>query len=178
MVAAGLLISVQLHSCRPALTAELGTSGFVLSLVVTGIIATYATTITLLPLVAGFSPAGTIRETVNRWAGFTIGAIQGGILSALVLSAVLILEPIAKHRLYYDSEARDHQMARVLAVKLVEYAKETNASAIGPTVAHYNLFRLLPPLEELQHDLLGLRNPLRRTPSKSEQAVKKHFAAR
>lgn len=178
LVAAGLLGSILIQFCRPALTAGLGTSGFALSVIVSGMIVALATTAALRRLIVRFFSAGPSLEAVNRWAGFGIGAGQGAILCGLVLGGLLVLEPIAKDRLFNDDHARDNKIPQVLAAKVVEYAGKTSESAIGPTVAHYNPFRLLPPLEELRNDLRDLRNPLTRAPSKSERTVDLHFSAR
>jgi hypothetical protein len=177
-VVAALLTSIVIQSCRPALTAWMGTSGFVLSVIVTGIIATFGTAVALRQLIVRFFSARRSLEVLNRWAGFAIGASQGAILCGLVLGGLLVLEPIAKERLFYAARSRDHKAPQVIATKVVAYARQTRESAIGPTVAQYNPFRILPSLQELRDDLLDLCRPLTRTRFNSERTVDEHYSAR
>ncbi len=95
----------------------------------------------------------------------------------LVLGGLLIIEPIAAERLARDVHSRDNKIAHVLATKVTEYAEQTGESAIGRAASHYDLFRLLPSAAELRNGLDDLRNPLTRTPSKSEQTIKEHLVA-
>ena len=173
-----VLTSFVLQNCRPTLTAWLGTSGFVLSVIVTAVSSVLITAVALRQLIVRFCSGRPLLEAFNRWFGCVIGAVQGIILCGLVLGGLLVLEPIAKHRLLYDAEARDSKIPQVLSTKVVVYARLTSRSAIGPTVAQYNPFQLLPPLAELRKDLLGLGHPLTSRPSKSERALREHFSAR
>jgi hypothetical protein len=150
----------------------------VLIVIVVGVVLASAITVALRRLVVKHFSERSSLELFNRWAGLGIGAGQGAILCALVLGGLLVLEPIAKCRIAADVQGRDHKIARVLAVRVVEYAGQTRDSAIGPSVAQYNLFRRWSPLKRLCDDLRVLRHPLTRTSSKTERAIDAHFSAR
>lgn len=163
---------------RPTLVAWLGTSGWVLSLVVTAMAVTLATARALRWLIVNRFAARPSWQPFNQWAGFGIGAGQGVVLSMLVLGGLLVLEPMAIDRLGSAAAADDHRLARVVAAKVVEYAGQTKASAIGPAVATSNPFQHWSPLKEWCRDLSEVRNPWTRAPSKSERTIDEHLSAR
>ena len=178
LVAAALLTALLGLFCRPTLTAWFGTSGSVLIVMVAAVVVAFAVTMALRRLIVEHCPERPSLEALNRCAGLGIGAGQGAVLCALVLGGLLVLEPIAKDRMAADVQGQDHKIARVLTAKVLEYAEQTRQSAIGPSVAEYNLFRQWSPLEQLSDDLRVLRHPLTRTPSQTERAIDEQFSAR
>lgn len=178
LVAALLLTGLLGLFCRPTLTAWLGTSGSVLLVLLAGGAVAFAVTVALRRFMAEHCPERPSWQAVNRWAGLVLGAGQGAILCGLVLGGLLILEPIARQRLAADTQGRDNKIAKVLTEGVLNYAEQTRDSAIGPSVAEYNLFRHWSPLERLGGELRLLRDPLTRSPSETERAVEEHFWAR
>ncbi len=179
----GLAVAVLLTSTlglvfRPTLVAWLGTSGWLLCMAFAATVVTVATARVLRRLIVKRFAERPTWQSFNQWAGLGIGIGQGAVLSMLVLGGLLVLEPIAIDRLGSAAAEDDHRLARAVATKVVEYAGQTQESAIGPAVAKYNPFRHWSPLKELGHDLGELRKPWTRAPSKSERTIDEHLSVR
>lgn len=178
LVAATVVTSILGLYGHPTLVAWFGMSGFVLSLIGTGLVVLLATTMALRRLVVKCFSERPSLEPVNRWAGFGIGAGQGAILCMLVLGGLLVLEPLALERRAADVQLRDHKFVRVLATKVIDYAGKTRESAIGPQVAQYNPFHHWSPLKDLRNDLQDLDNPLTGATTKSQRMIDRHLSSR
>ncbi|MEM1069479.1 MAG: CvpA family protein [Planctomycetota bacterium] len=97
---------------------------------------------------------------VNQWGGFSIGAIEGGLVMFLLLGGILMIEPRERER----APQRDPQDARgqMISRFILRTSAQTRQSLLGPTIVRYNPFKTIPQLskfDEIQDTVQVLKDP-------------------
>ncbi|HEY6563922.1 MAG TPA: CvpA family protein, partial [Pirellulaceae bacterium] len=73
--------------------------------------------------------------SINRWIGGLLGALQGGLLGALVLFAGLVLEPAAARQIRSDATPSGHPLIQQLSGYVVTFVQRARRSSIRPVLA-------------------------------------------
>lgn len=88
-------------------------------------------------------------DSLNRWAGFGLGAVEGAAIVAMVLGAALMLEPAERERAQQFAALGQAQPPMVTKAILLT-AEKTRESRLGEFVEQYNPFTQIPELNKVR----------------------------
>ena len=93
----------------------------------------------------------------NRWLGFGLGGMQGAVVILILISGLLIVEPMAQNR----AVARDDndEFGQAVAQQVSRISERTRASKLGPAIAAYNPFDHVPQLSQVQRGVRAVSDP-------------------
>ena len=147
---------------EPKFLEWFGTEGFanrMLSMVAVGIAILMTFAITVRLLTRRLLEEWYLLQGLNKWGGFSFGVAQGAGVMLLLLGGLLIVEPLAKNRLYSSSASGNSKMQKAVVQRLIEMAEQTRSSAVAPWVLAYNPFERVPQLETLHRSMRVFSDP-------------------
>jgi hypothetical protein len=95
----------------------------------------------------------------NRWIGFGLGGVQGGLVVFILLSGLLIVEPLATIR---ADELETHDpFGLAVSRQVSRIGERTRASKLRPAIAACNPFDHVPQLSRVQQSVRVVSDPER-----------------
>lgn len=92
-----------------------------------------------------------VVNTLNRWTGFALGAVQGVGVALLFVGGILVAEQVASQRVAQDSGG----VAGTVAQGVVAIAGATRESALGPWIERNNPFTRIEALQGMKAAMEG-----------------------
>jgi hypothetical protein len=119
-----------------------------LSIGVVGLVITFAVSSLVILLLGRLLRKRPRLDSLNRWLGFSVGAVEGLAAMVFFLGGLLIVEPMERER----AELRDPAdvRGRMLSKFILVTAEATRESRIGPVLETYNPFIRVPQLNRIQ----------------------------
>ncbi len=141
----------------------LGTTGLtnrLLSVGLVGLLITMLIVLIVSLVISRFFARRPELDSLNRWLGFGLGAVEGVVAMLFFLGGMLVIEPIELQQ----REFRDADDVRGQAVSrfILLTSASTRDSRIGPAIVAYNPFTRIPSLnkvEEIQESVRVLSEP-------------------
>jgi hypothetical protein len=98
-------------------------------------------------------------EATNRWLGCGLAAAYSLMLALFFLGGLLVVERTVARQAPGGVRRTPGTMQQHLLDKLLETAKKTRKSAVGPLVEDWNPFDHVPLLAQLEQSITGPSNP-------------------
>jgi hypothetical protein len=99
-------------------------------------------------------------DSLNRWCGLGLGAVEGLIACLFFLGGMLVIVPTEKE--LTEMRSADNTCGQFLSKAILATTEHTHASRLGPIIEEYNPFVRCPQLnkvEEVQKSVRVLSDP-------------------
>lgn len=95
----------------------------------------------------------------NKWVGFAVGGVQGGVLVLLAMGGLFLIEPMAKQRVVNREQASP--LGRAVAKQVVNITEQTRGSKLGTVILTNNPFDHVPQLAKMKSSVRVISDPQR-----------------
>ncbi len=88
-------------------------------------------------------------KKLNKTIGLSVGALQGAVLSLILLGGMIVAEPYARLSFVDDVQTPQDFMRNSTADCVIRISRSAQDSTLGPWLLELNPFERLPPLRQL-----------------------------